>query len=207
MPEMPSEPDRETYSETLAEWAADAAGGDPEALRRLLSAIGSERLAHPALRRVLADPADVEDAAQETLIAVSRGIGTFAGRARFTTWLHRVATNAALEVLRRKTRGGTPTDELPEPGLRPGELRRMSSMAATRVDVENAMRLLPEPYQKVLRLREWDQRSYEEIAGELGLPVNTVRTHINRGRRLLAVYLTAGPAGPRSAGPAGPAGP
>jgi RNA polymerase sigma-70 factor (ECF subfamily) len=183
----------EIDSETLEEWAAAAAGGSQPALRRLLTAISSGRLAQPALRRVLADPADVEDAAQETLIAVSRGIGTFASRARFTTWLYRVATNAALEILRRKDRGGTPTDDLPEPGLRAGELRRMSSIAATRLDIENAMSLLPERYRAALRLREFDQRSYEEIAVELDLPVNTVRTHINRGRRLLALYLSAGP--------------
>ncbi|MEV6303532.1 RNA polymerase sigma factor [Actinoplanes sp. NPDC051861] len=178
----------------VEEWASAAAGGNPAALRRLLSAISSGRLAHPALRRVLADAADVEDAAQETLIAVSRGIGTFAGRARFTTWLHRVATNAALDVLRRRDRGGIPSQDLPEPALRAGELRRMSSIAATRLDVENAMRLLPDRYREALRLREWEQRSYEEIAAELDLPVNTVRTHISRGRRLLAVYLTAGAA-------------
>ncbi|MEU7903573.1 sigma-70 family RNA polymerase sigma factor [Actinoplanes sp. NPDC049118] len=177
----------------VEEWAVAAAAGSQPALRRLLAAISADRMAHPALRRVLVDPADVEDAAQETLIAVSRGIGTFAGRARFTTWLYQVARNTALEVLRRKDRGGIPTDELPDPGLRAGELRRMSSMAATRLDVENAMRLLPGRYREALRLREWEQRSYEEIATELDLPLNTVRTHINRGRRLLAIYLTTAP--------------
>ncbi|MEV6346806.1 RNA polymerase sigma factor [Actinoplanes sp. NPDC051851] len=173
--------------EEIENWAADAAAGSAPALRRLLTEISVSRLAHPALRRVLADPADVEDAAQETLIAVSRGIHTFRGRAAFTAWLQRVAVNAALELLRRKSRGGEP-----EPSPPGGELRRMSSIAATRVDIENAMRLLPEHYRTALRLREWDQRSYEEIAGQLDVPLHTVRNHVSRGRRLLALYLNAG---------------
>ncbi|BCY10623.1 hypothetical protein L3i22_057110 [Actinoplanes sp. L3-i22] len=138
---------------------------------------------------MLADAADVDDAAQETLIAVARGIHTFEGRSRFSSWLHRVAVNAALEVLRRKTRAGVPADEVPETGA----LRRMSSVAATRMDVENALNRLPEQYREALRLREFEQRSYEEIADLLHLPVGTVRSRISRARRLIGVYLNLTP--------------
>ena len=62
-------------------------------------------------------------------------------------------------------------------------------MVATRLDVENAPRRLPEQYREALCLREFDQRSYEEIATLLHLPINTVRTRISRARRLVAVYL------------------
>jgi RNA polymerase sigma-70 factor (ECF subfamily) len=101
-----------------------AAGSRPD-LQELLREIHVRRLAHGAARRVLADAADaadVDDAAQETLIAVSRGIHTFEGRSRFTSWLHRIAVNAALDVLHRRTRAGSPSDEVPESGT----LRRMS---------------------------------------------------------------------------------
>lgn len=170
----------------LQELAVRAASGSRRDLQELLHEIHVRRLAHGGARRILADAADVEDAAQETLIAVARGIHTFEGRSRFTSWLHRIAVNAALEVLRRKTRAGEPTDDPPEPG---GALRRMSSVAATRMDVENAMRRLPDEYREALRLREFEQRSYEEIADLLHLPIGTVRSRISRARRLIGVYL------------------
>ncbi|WP_430783377.1 RNA polymerase sigma factor [Actinoplanes sp. G11-F43] len=171
----------------LHELAIRAAAGSRPDLQRLLSEIHIRRLAHSGARRILADTTDVEDAAQETLIAVARGIGGFQARARFTTWLHRLAVNAALEVLRRKTRAGSPTDELPAPTV------RMSSVAATRMDVDNAISRLPDHYREALRLREFDQRSYEEIADLLHLPLNTVRTRIARARRLVAIYLNFRP--------------
>ncbi len=175
--------------EDLQELALRAAAGSRRDLQELLHQIHLRRLAHGGARRILADTTDVDDAAQETLIAVARGIGTFEGRSRFTSWLHRIAVNAALEVLRRKNRAGSPTDEPPEPGPESGTLRRMSSMAATRLDVENALRRLPEQYREALRLREFEQRSYEEIADLLQLPVGTVRSRISRARRLVGVYL------------------
>ncbi len=176
--------------EDLQELAVRAASGSRRDLQELLHEIHVRRLAHGGARRVLADAADVEDAAQETLIAVARGIHTFEGRSRFTSWVHRIAINAALEVLRRKSRAGSPTDEPPEPG---GTLRRMSSVAATRIDVENALRRLPDEYREALRLREFDQRPYEEIADLLHLPIGTVRSRISRARRLIGVYLGLAP--------------
>ncbi|MBU2668406.1 RNA polymerase sigma factor [Actinoplanes bogorensis] len=189
-PEFERSPGRLPEShDDLQEIAVRAAAGSRRDLQELLREVHTRRLAHRGARRVLADAADVEDAAQETLIAVARGIHTFAGRARFTSWLYRIAGNAALEVLRRKTRGGTPTDEPPEPVPTGGTFRRMSSVAATRLDVENAMRRLPDEYREALKLREFDQRSYEEIAELMNLPIGTVRSRISRARRLLGVYL------------------
>ncbi|WP_436533478.1 sigma-70 family RNA polymerase sigma factor [Actinoplanes sp. HUAS TT8] len=174
----------------LQELAERAAAGSRTDLQELLHRIHVRRLAHAGARRVLADAADVEDAAQETLIAVARGIHTFEGRSRFTSWLHRIAVNAALEIVRRKSRAGSPTDEPPELGA---TLRRMSSVAATRMDVDNALRRLPDEYREALRLREFDQRSYEEIADLLHLPIGTVRSRISRARRLIGVYLHLAP--------------
>jgi RNA polymerase sigma-70 factor (ECF subfamily) len=149
----------------LQEMASRAAAGSRRDLQELLHEIHLRRLAHGGARRVPADAADVDDAAQETLIAVARGIRTFEGRSRFTTWLHRTAVNAALEVLRRKSRGGEPTDDPPEPGAAGGgTLRRMSPVAATRLNVEAAPARLPTEYRDALHLREFEQRSYEEIA-------------------------------------------
>ena len=79
-----------------------AAVGDERALELLL--LRHYDRVHAVVRRVVRNAADVEEVRQDALLAVARGIHTFDGRARFTTWLHRVATNAALMHLRRHRR-------------------------------------------------------------------------------------------------------
>ncbi|MGH9024909.1 MAG: RNA polymerase sigma factor, partial [Acidimicrobiia bacterium] len=78
--------------------AAAANGGDRRALEALLDR-HADRI-HAVCRRVVANPEDALDATQEAMIAVARGITRYDGRAAFSTWLYRVATNAALDELR-----------------------------------------------------------------------------------------------------------
>jgi Sigma-70 region 2 len=84
--------------------ATRAAAGDREALETLLER-HVDRI-HAVCRRVLGDREDALDATQEAMIAVARGIGRYDGRSAFTTWLYRVATNAALD---EGTAQGAPT--------------------------------------------------------------------------------------------------
>src|SRR6476659_7341707 len=82
--------------------ARRAAAGERAALESLL-ARHLDRV-HAVCRRVLVNPEDALDATQEALIAITRGISRFDGRSRFTTWMYRVATNAALDETRRRQR-------------------------------------------------------------------------------------------------------
>src|SRR6476469_8449526 len=89
--------------------------------------------------------ADAADAAQEALMAVARGIGRFDGRSRFSTWVYRVATNASLDELRRRSRRPQPYDEFPA-GDAPFIVNEHSTDVATadlRLDVQDALLRLP----------------------------------------------------------------
>ncbi|MFN2608320.1 MAG: RNA polymerase sigma factor [Acidimicrobiales bacterium] len=89
-----------------AELVARATAGDGAALDALL------RRHHPRLRalclRLTGNPTDADDACQEALVAVARGLARFDGRSTFSTWAYRVATNACLDELRRRRRRPLP---------------------------------------------------------------------------------------------------
>lgn len=166
----------------LEQLAAQAAGGDTESLDRLLAAIESQRLARGAIRRLILNDADAEDAHQDVLIAVSRGIGGFRGDARFTTWLAAIARNVSIGYLRRRREHEPLDDDRPEPYAQTA----LSSMIATRSDVRAAVAALPEHYRSVIELRDIEGHSYNEVAQRLGLEIGTVRSRLARGRAMVA---------------------
>jgi RNA polymerase sigma-70 factor (ECF subfamily) len=164
--------------------AVHGAAGAVPATEVLLELVHRHRIAQPAITTLLVDPADIEDAAQLTLIAVLEKISQFEGRSRFQTWVRAIARNEALQVLRRKQRKSEPSgDDVPEQWA---FSRRLSSVVADEVAVRRALERVPEPYREALILREFDQLGYDEIAERLGVPVGTVRSRIARARDLLA---------------------
>jgi RNA polymerase sigma-70 factor, ECF subfamily len=179
--------------------AAAAAGGDRRALDALLHRHAD--LVHRVCRRVTGDPDDALDATQEALIAVSRRIGSYDGRSQFTTWLYRVATNAALDELRRRGRrprpdaalsGAVPT--MSAAGAAGGAsgatvVRGPADAVVARIDVDAALARLPEEFRVAVVLRDLGDLDYAEIAEVLGVPIGTVRSRIARGRAALATAL------------------
>lgn len=177
-------------SEGVEQLAQLAAAGYQPALGPLLGEVLGGRLAHNTVRSVLLDPADVEDAVQSTLIAVADKISTFEGRSRFSTWLHRIAHNEALMVVRRRNRKNEPvSNQLPETGL---SAKRLSSMIADQETVHAALQQLSPDHREILYLREDLEMSYEEIASKLAVPVNTVRSRLSRARKMLFDLLLGG---------------
>jgi RNA polymerase sigma-70 factor (ECF subfamily) len=164
--------------------AAAAAAGDRRALEQLLDR-HADRV-HAICRRVVGHPEDALDATQEALIAIARGIDRFDGRSAFTTWLYRVATNAALDELRRKARRPRPVETLPEPtaGASP-----LDERVGARLDVDAALAAVPEEFRVAVILRDLCDLDYAEIAEVLDLPAGTVRSRISRGRAALAAAL------------------
>jgi RNA polymerase sigma-70 factor (ECF subfamily) len=132
--------------------------------------------------------ADALDATQEALIAVVRGLPRFDGRARFGTWVYRIATNACLDELRRRRRR-------PEPGLpeaeRPvaGSAPALDTAVTDRVAVDEAITGLPPEFRAPVVLRDLCRLDYAEIAEVLAIPPGTVRSRIARGRAFLARVL------------------
>jgi RNA polymerase sigma-70 factor (ECF subfamily) len=172
--------------QVLGPLALAAAGGSDAALERLLYLVDRCRLAYAPIWSVVSDPNLVEDAAQETVVAVTRGIQTFRGDSRFTTWLYRVARHAAIATL-RTARADAALSEAPE--QLSGMTRSLSSIVTDRVALDRAIDALPSEFRDALTLRERDQLQYEEIASRLGVPIGTARSRISRARARLATSL------------------
>lgn len=169
--------------DVLAPTVDDAAAGDTEALSLLLRMIDRHRLAIAPIRKLLIDEGDVEDALQQTLMAVTRGITSFERKSRFTTWLYRVAEREALQILRRNRRVTTPEgadlDQLVD------EVRRMSSIVASRAMITQALEELDPKFREPVMMCDVEGLDYATIAERLGVPLNTVRTRISRGRQYI----------------------
>ena len=185
-----SRPGGETSDEALAE-AANA--GDRGALEVLL-ARHLDRV-HAICRRVTGHPEDALDATQEALIAVTRGLHRYDGRSLFTTWLYRVATNAALDELRRRKRRPEPaelSDDRPGRGGPFGGAAGsapVESAVVARLDVDAALARLSPEFRAAVVLRDLCDLDYAEIAEVLDVPVGTVRSRIARGRAAIADQL------------------
>lgn len=178
----PPDPLRERDDTALARLAAV---GDRDALDVLLGR-HIDRV-HAICRRILGNPDDALDATQEALIAVARSIARFDERAAFTTWLYRVATNAALDELRRRSRRPTPTETLIEPASIPAGSG--TDAAGDRIDIDAALARIPEEFRVAVVLRDLCDLDYAQIAEVLDVPPGTVRSRIARGRAALATEL------------------
>ena len=163
------------------ELAAAAAAGDRAALDALLRRHAG--LVHAVCRRVLANHDDALDAAQEALLAIARRIGTFDGRAKFTTWCYRVAINAALDEARRRARRPSPAEIIPEPRERG---LAFDDAVTDRLDIDAALARLSPEHRAAVALRDLVGLEYTEIASVLDIPLGTVRSRIARGRAALA---------------------
>ncbi|MGZ4755602.1 MAG: RNA polymerase sigma factor [Acidimicrobiia bacterium] len=193
----PPDPLRERDDTTLASLAA---GGDRGALDVLLDR-HVDRV-HAICRRILGNADDALDASQEALIAVARAIHRFDGRSAFTTWLYRVATNAALDELRRRGRRPVPAETSMETASRGSG----PEDAGDRIDIDAALARIPEEFRVVVVLRDLADLDYAQIAEVLDLPPGTVRSRIARGRAALATEL--GPThDPAARGPGNQVGP
>lgn len=143
-------------------------------------------------RRLAGNDADALDATQEALIAIVRGLPRFDGRSAFTTWAHRVATNACLDELRRRGRRPVPgfDAEIAEAtGTVHDDAPGLATTASDRMDIDAALRQLPEEFRAPVVLRDQLGMDYAEIAEVLEIPPGTVRSRIARGRAALAAAL------------------
>jgi RNA polymerase sigma-70 factor, ECF subfamily len=169
---------------------AAAQGGDRKALDSLLRR-HYDRV-HAICRRIAGSSRDADDAAQEAMISIVRGLPRFDGRAAFSTWIYRIATNAALDELRKRDRRPAPhvVDEggaAPEVAD-PRSHRRVDSVV-DRLAIDEALDELPEEFRIAVVLRDLCDLDYDEIAATLNVPVGTVKSRIARGRSLLAGRL------------------
>lgn len=135
--------------------------------------------------RLSADRGRAEELTQDVFVRVWQKLSTFRGDARFSTWLHRVATNVAIEALRADQRWHLRFDDETEPPGRRSEAGRVEA----RLDLERAVVTLPPGARTVLVLRDIEGFKYEEVAEITGLALGTVKAQIHRARRLLRERL------------------
>lgn len=171
--------------------------GDKQAFGLLVSKY--QRKLIRLLSRMIRDPAEVEDVAQETFIKAYRALPNFRGESAFYTWLYRIGINTAKNFLagqgrRAQTSADIASEEAE--GFDEGEQLRDSNtperiLMSKEVGnaVEAAMSELPEDLRSAIVLREIDGMSYEEIAKIMDCPIGTVRSRIFRAREAIAARL------------------
>jgi RNA polymerase sigma-70 factor, ECF subfamily len=162
------------------------------------------RLLYRLARSILKDDAEAEDAVQEAYLAAYRGIATFRGGAKLSTWLARIVMNEAYGRLRKRKRAVVvPLEAAPrgdqgesslEEGIMPGETVERPDAAAMRAELrrmlERRIDALPDQFRSVFVLRDVEEMSVEETAECLDVPPATVRTRAFRARALLREALS-----------------
>jgi len=180
-----------------AELVARVQRGDKRAFDLLV--LKYQRKVLRLLARMVRDPGDVEDVAQEAFIKAYRALPQFRGDSAFYTWLYRIAINAARNWQAAKRRRPVNISALESPE---GETFRQidtlsdiatpDSMLASReivAAVNAAIEDLPADLRTAIVLREIEGMRYEDIAQTMGCPIGTVRSRIFRAREAIATRL------------------
>ncbi|HBC45657.1 MAG TPA: RNA polymerase subunit sigma-24 [candidate division Zixibacteria bacterium] len=148
--------------------------------------------------KIVRNPDEANDLVQETFIKAFGSLKTYDHNYRFSTWLYKIAANSSIDFLRKRkldslsldkpiaTKDGDVQMEIPDNTYNPEhDLRNQERSNG----IEEAIESLPEKYKEVIVLRHKEDRSYEEIAALLKVPVGTVKARIFRARELLKKKL------------------
>ena len=187
-PSQSSEQDRELVEKALK--------GNQSAYNELMEKYRNALTRH--VQRMVRQQGEVDDLVQECFIKAFSALNSYSTDYAFSTWLYKIATNHTIDFLRKKklstmsidrpiqTKDGEVEYELPDVSYRPD---RHIVEDERRVLIQEAIGQLPEKYNRVIVMRHQQEKSYEEIARELDLPLGTVKAHIFRARALLYKYL------------------
>lgn len=181
------------------ELAAGLRAGDAEIFEKIVRTQGPRLLS--TTRRILGNDDDAKDAVQEAFISAFRARAKFGGDSRVSTWLHRIAVNAALSKLRSRNRH--PEDSIDEllPHFLPDghhaekftAWNEPADQTVARkemaVIVRRAIDELPESFRTVLMLRDIDGLNTEEAATALNITSNAVKLRLHRARMALRALL------------------
>jgi RNA polymerase sigma-70 factor (ECF subfamily) len=181
-----------------------AQAGDREAFDELAQ-IYSARMFRMAMR-ITGNESEAEDAVQQALLGAFQNLSRFRGDSTFSTWVTRITMNEALGIVRKRRKNVVEIGEMAnEDGdvvvrvlASAGETPEAAALREERRRlVHESMTLVKPSYLKVMKLRLIEDLSVEEIGSRLGIPVNTVKVHLYRGRQAMKEYLE-----PRLARPA-----
>lgn len=185
-------------AEPSTELIRRAQKGDSEALSQLV--MSQQHYVYSIAMSVLKNPEDAADLTQEAFIRLFRALPQYNGESRFTTWLYRLVVNLGRDELRRRGRqvplAMAPADDEEHDQIAsvadddrwidPGQVLDSQEL---RSEVRRALEQLEEHYRVVLALYYFEDMKYNDIADVLDLPLNTVKSHIRRGKERLAAIL------------------
>ncbi len=195
-------------SRTPADWRSlsdqevvqHAVMGRDSAYRELIRRY--QRPVFSLIYRMVRDRELAEDLAQETFVKVLNAIDSYRPEYKFSSWIFKIANNAAIDQLRKRSLDtlsldGSPhaesADAIEATTLQIGDARETALDEVTSrelgTQIEAAISQLRPEYRSCILLRHVDGRPYEEIAEILGLPLGTVKTYIHRARNELRILL------------------
>jgi len=163
--------------------------GDLEAFGQIMGAY--DRAVRHYIFRFVGNESDAADLAQESFIKLYQALSSYDDQKRFSTWLFTIVKRTVYDWLRRQQREQAGKQARKNAALSAGhdgenlngpEIER-------RIDLHNGLNHLPSKYRIVLRLYYWQGLTYDEIAGKLGLPLNTVKTLLRRAKSALSYEL------------------
>jgi RNA polymerase sigma-70 factor (ECF subfamily) len=178
------------------EWIARILRGERDLFHELIRPY--ERTVFLTAVSVLRDSTEAEDAAQEAMIKAYRGLGSFRGDAKFSTWLTTITLNEARSRLRKSARVRVESldDREQEEDHTPflvADWREIPSETLEREElaqqIQSAIEGLPPSYREVFLLRDKEEMSIEEIAQALGVTANLVKVRLFRARMMLQKQL------------------
>jgi RNA polymerase sigma factor (sigma-70 family) len=196
---MSHSPETDAPSESALEdrgYVERALAGDQAAFQALKTKY--DRALYHHIGRMVRDKREIDDLVQEVFIKAFTALSSYSTQYAFSTWLYKIATNHSIDYLRKKklpttsidkpikTKDGELEFELPDTTYRPD--RHIVTDQRNRL-IQEAIDSLPDKYYRVIVMRHQQEKSYEEIAAELDLPLGTVKAHIFRARVLLNKYL------------------
>lgn len=160
--------------------------GDGQAFAQLVEA--HQVAVYNLCYRMLGDPYEAEDAAQETFIRAYKGIKSFDRKRSFSTWILSIAAHYCIDQLRKKRLNVTHIEEkpyvdIPDPGLGP---EKSVSETEHQREIRNLLDVLSEVDRAAVIMFYWNEFSYEEIAKALDLSISAVKSRMHRARLLLA---------------------
>ena len=163
-----------------------ASGEYRPAFEQVLEAF-SQKIFHLALS-LMRDETQAEDMAQDILLRIWKGLPGYNGEASLSTWIYTIARNACLTELKKRAR--RPTISLNEEGFEATmdtipTLQYQDPESGAAQDLSRLLAQIPDKYRQVIILFYLEQKSYEQVARLLGLPLGTVKTFLYRGKREL----------------------
>ena len=137
-------------------------------------------------RRFFYNQNDIHDFVQEIFIKLFNNLSSFKGESKFSTWLTRIAFNTALNSKTRTKNADSleveKGDELPSNYDSPEEAQMKK---LTKLAIQQSVKELPEKYAQCVEMYFFMDMSYEDISETTGIPVNTLKTHIFRAKKIL----------------------